>query len=155
MALQVGTPAPDFTLRTQGPEGLADWTLSDHLGETVVLLFFPGAFTGVCTEEFCDPSGGLQALQGAGATVVGISCDTVFAQQAWATKEGITTTLLADYDKKVTEAYDVIFPNLAGMGRSSERAVFVINGEGVITYVQVTENPGVLPDFVQVLANLG
>lgn len=156
MALPVGTSAPDFTLKSKTAEGLIDVTLSSHIGkDAVVLLWFPAAFTGVCTKEFCDLSGGIHHLPG--AVVYGISCDTAFAQEAWAKSSGITVTLLSDYAHKVTEAYDVVLPDLAGLGPASKRAAFVIDQAGVIRYSEETPTPGDLPDFTaiaQVLKSL-
>ncbi len=156
MALSVGSIAPDFTLKTKSSEGLVDITLSAHQGnDAVVLLWFPAAFTGVCTKEFCDLSGGVHDLPG--SVVYGISCDTAFAQEAWAKSSGITVTLLSDYAHKVTEAYDVELPDLAGLGPASKRAAFVIDKAGVIRYSEETPTPGDLPDFAaiaQVLKSL-
>ena len=150
MALAVGTAAPDFTLKTKNPDGLHDVTLSTHFGkDNVVLLWFPAAFTGVCTKEFCDLSGGVHAMPG--AVVYGISCDTAFAQETWAKASGITVTLLSDYAHKVTEAYDVVLPDLAGLGPASKRAAFAIDKEGLIQYSEETPTPGDLPNFSAIL----
>jgi len=147
MALPIGTPAPAFTLFTKNESGLQPVSLSDYAGSKVVILFFPAAFTGVCTEEFCSMSGGLDAYANMDATVFGISCDTPFAQEAWAKQNNITVTLLGDYAHTVTEAFDVVFPNLAGLGPSSARAAFVIDRDGVIQYSEQTATPKDLPDF--------
>ena len=150
MALAVGTAAPDFTLKTKNAEGLHDITLSSHKGnDNVVLLWFPAAFTGVCTKEFCDLSGGIHNLPG--ATVYGVSCDSAFAQEGWAKAEGITVTLLSDYEHKTTEAYDVVLPDLAGLGPASKRAAFVIDKAGIIRYSEETATPGDLPNFAAIL----
>jgi len=156
MALAVGSAAPDFTLKTKNAEGLHDVTLSAHNGkDNVVLLWFPAAFTGVCTQEFCDLSGGVHNLPG--AQVYGISCDTAFAQEGWAKSAGISVTLLSDFAHSVTEAYDVVLPDLAGLGPASKRAAFVIDKEGIIRYSEETPTPGDLPNFaaiVEVLQSL-
>src|ERR1700761_1155774 len=116
MALKVGSKAPDFTLKSKNATGLVDVKLSDNIGnKNTVLLFFPAAFTGVCTQEMCDVSGGLKAYQDMGAAVYGISIDTPFAQEAWAQKEKITIPLLSDLNKTVIKDYGVVFPNLAGV----------------------------------------
>ncbi len=151
MALPSGTQAPDFTLKTMGPEGLADLTLSANFGATnTVLLFFPAAFTSVCTAEMCDISGGLQKYADLGAKVIGISVDTPFAQDAWAKKEGIAIPLASDLNKEVTKAYDVLFPNLAGIGDTSARAAFVIDKAGKIVYSEQTPTPKDLPSFEKI-----
>lgn len=156
MALTAGSKAPDFTLKTLTADGLKDVTLSDNYGKSsTVLLFFPAAFTGVCTTELCDASGGLEAYSGLNAVVYGISADTPFAQQAWAEKSGITVPLLSDYQKETIRAYDVVLADLAGLGPGSQRAVFVVDKEGVIRHAEVTPTPLELPDMDAVKAVLG
>jgi peroxiredoxin len=155
MALAVGTNAPDFTLKTKTAEGLKDIKLNDHFGkQQVVLLFFPLAYTGVCTQEMCDISGGLGAYADLGAAVYGISVDSPFTHEAWAKAHGIKVTLLSDLNKTVTKAYDVVFPNLAGVGDTSARAAFVIGKDGVIKYSEQTPTPKDLPSFEKVKAAL-
>ena len=82
--IAVGSKAPDFTLKSKNADGLVDVKLSDNFGKThTVLLFFPLAFTGVCTQELCDISGGIKAYADLGASVIGLSVDSPFAQEAW------------------------------------------------------------------------
>jgi glutaredoxin-dependent peroxiredoxin len=100
MALTAGTKAPDFTLKSKTADGLVDVTLSANFGQKpTVLLFFPLAFTGVCTQELCDLSGGLDAYESLGADVIAVSVDSPFAQEAWAQKEGIKIRLVSDLNK--------------------------------------------------------
>ncbi|WP_415907745.1 redoxin domain-containing protein [Oleiharenicola sp. Vm1] len=155
MALAVGTKAPDFTLKTKTADGLKDIKLSDHLGkDQVVLLFFPLAYTGVCTQEMCDISNGLSGYASLGATVYGISVDSPFTHEAWAKANKITVTLLSDLNKTTTKAYDVVFLNLAGVGDTSARAAFVIGKDGVIKYAEQTPTPKDLPSFEKIKAAL-
>ncbi len=158
MALAPGTLAPDFTLKSATADGLTDLTLSAHRGQSsVVLLFFPLAFTSVCTQELCDTSAGLARYEELGAKVIGISVDSPFAQAAWAKKEGITLPLASDLNKDVTKAYDVLFPGLAGIGDTSARAAFVIDKAGQIVHSEQTPTPKDLPNFdkiVEVLQGL-
>lgn len=155
MALAIGNLAPDFTLKTKTADGLHDIKLSDHTAKgPVVLLFFPLAFTGVCTQEFCDVSGGLSAYAELGATVLGVSVDSPFAQEAWAKANQISVTLVSDLNKTVTRAYDVVFPNLADVGDTSARAAFVIGQDGVIKYAERTPTPKDLPNFDAIKAAL-
>lgn len=155
MALSVGSKAPDFTLKSKNADGLKDVTLSANFGsKSTVLLFFPLAFTGVCTAELCDITAGLSQYSDLGADVIGISVDSPFAQEAWATKEKIGITLVSDLNKETTQAYDVLFPGLAGIGDTSARAAFVINKDGVITYAEQTATPKDLPNFDAVKAAL-
>src|ERR1700731_3648690 len=117
MALAVGSKAPDFTLKTKTADGLQDVSLSSHLGkENVVLLFYPGAFTGVCTKEMCDVTGGLGAYTNANAQVYGLSNDTPFVLEEWSKQLKIGFPLLADFQKTVARDYDVIWPDFAGLG---------------------------------------
>src|SRR5438132_1709548 len=135
MPLAVGTKAPDFTLKSKQASGLVDVKLSDNFGKkNTVLLFFPAAFTSVCTKELCDISAGFGAYSSLNADVVAISVDTPFAQEAWAQKEKISLTLASDLNKEVTKKYDVLFPNLAGIGDTSARAAIVIDKNGVVQY---------------------
>jgi peroxiredoxin len=155
MPLKTGTSAPDFTLKTKTAAGLEDIKLSDNFGkQNVVLLFFPFAFTGVCTAEMCDISGGVAAYADLNATVYGISIDSPFAQEAWAKQEKITLTLLSDLNKTVIAAYDVVFKGIAGIGDASARAAFVIDRNGTIVYAEQTPTPKDLPNFTAVKAAL-
>src|ERR1700722_13308712 len=114
MAIKAGSKAPDFTLKSKQATGLVDVKLADNLRKkNTVLLFFPAAFTGVCTKEMCDISQGLNSFAGTNADVIGISIDTPFAQEAWAQKEKISVTLASDLNKEVIKKYDVVFPMLA------------------------------------------
>jgi peroxiredoxin len=156
MPLAVGTQAPDFTLKTKAADGPKEVKLSENFGKTqTVLLFFPAAFTGVCTQEMCDTSSGLGEYEKLGATVLAISVDNPFAQEAWAKANNIKLTLLSDLNKTVTKAYDVLFPNLIGMYETSARAAFVIGKDGVIKYAEQTPTPKDLPNFAAIKAALG
>jgi peroxiredoxin len=148
MALPVGSKAPEFTLKSMGPNGLEDVSLSANAGvKATVLLFFPLAFTGVCTQELCDVTAGLSRYEGLNADVIAISVDSPFAQDAWAKKENITLKLASDLNKQVIKAYDVVFPGLAGIGDTAARAAFVIGKDGVIAYSEQTPSPKELPSF--------
>jgi len=148
MALSVGTKAPDFTLKSKQASGLVDVKLSNNFGKkNTVLLFFPLAFTGVCTKEMCDISAGLNAYTGMNADVIGVSVDSPFAQEAWAQKEKIGITLASDLNKETAKAYEVVFPMLAGVGDTAARSAFVIDKQGVIRYSEQTPTPKDLPNF--------
>jgi len=154
MAIAVGTKAPDFTLKSKSPAD-ADVKLSNNFGNiNTVLLFFPLAFTGVCTTELCDVTAGLNAYKELGADVIAVSVDSPFAQAAWAQKEKIGITLASDLNKSVTKAYDVVFPMLAGVGDTSARAAFVIDKSGVVQYSEQTPTPKDLPNFDAVKSTL-
>lgn len=159
MPIAVGTKAPDFALKTKTAAGLGDIKLSDNLGQkNTVLLFFPLAFTGVCTQEMCDITAGLNTYSGLNADVIGVSVDSPFAQEAWAQKEKIGIKLGSDLNKKTAEAYGVLLPDLIGLGAVSARAAFVIDKAGVVQYAEQTATVKDLPNFAAVkeaLAKLG
>ena len=154
MALPVGSKAPDFTLKSKTPADV-EVKLSNNFGKkNTVLLFFPLAFTSVCTKEMCDITSGLGTYADLGAEVIAISVDSPVAQSVWAQKENITITLASDLNKTVTKAYDVLFPMLAGMGDTAARAAFVIDKNGVIQYSERTPTPKDLPNFAAIQATL-
>ena len=155
MALSVGSKAPDFTLKSKAASGLVDVKLSNNFGKkNTVLLFFPLAFTGVCTSEMCDITTGMSQYADLNAEIIGVSVDSPFAQEAWAQKEKIGITLASDLNKETAKAYDVIFKGLAGIGDTSARAAFVIDKNGVIQYSEQTPTPKDLPNFEAVKETL-
>jgi len=148
MPIPVGSKAPDFTLKTKGPSGVSEIKLSNNFGnKNTVLLFFPLAFTGVCTTEMCEISAGFSQYANLNADVIGISVDSPFAQEAWAQKEKITVPLASDLNKKVAADYGVLLPDLMGFGSTSARAAFVIDKNGVVQYSEQTPTPKDLPNF--------
>src|SRR5947199_2021609 len=106
MAIPVGSKAPDFTLKSKQASGVVDVKLSNNFGQkNTVLLFFPLAFTGVCTTEMCDVTAGLSAYTGLNADVIACSVDSPFAQEAWAKANNIGLTIVSDLNKETTKAY--------------------------------------------------
>lgn len=160
MNIKVGDHAPDFSLVALGKGGPEVVTLSKETGDqNILLLFVPMAFTGVCTEEFCALSAGLDSYTDLNCKVFGISGDNPFAQAAWAEKEGITLKLLSDYDHKTTEAYGISYDQFLPdknliMGGVPKRSAFLIDKNGVVQFAQVNESPGDLPDFDAIKAKL-
>jgi peroxiredoxin len=153
MAIPVGSAAPDFTLKSKTATGLVDIKLSGNYGaKNTVLLFFPLAYTSVCTTEMCDVSNGLDTFPG--ADVIAISVDSPFAQEAWAKTNNLKITLASDLNKEVIRKYDVVFPMLAGVGDTAARAAFVIDKAGVVQYSEQTATPKDLPNFAAVKATL-
>jgi peroxiredoxin len=151
MPISVGSAAPDFKLKSKTAAGLVDIQLSANFGKkNTVLLFFPLAFTGVCTAELCDITAGLSQYTGLNADVIGISVDSPFAQEAWATQSKIGIPLVSDLNKETTKAYGVLFPMLAGVGDTSARAAFVIGKDGQVHYAEQTATPKDLPNFTAV-----
>jgi len=156
MSIQIGDKAPDFTLVTKTAEGPQIVKLSEQIGKSnIVLLFFPMAFTGGCTTEMCEISAGIGEYDALDAKVFGISGDNPFAQEAWATKENITVSLLSDYEHTVAEAYGVAYEQFLPdakliMGGVPKRSAFVIDKEGVIRHLDVKDHPKDMPDFAAI-----
>jgi len=140
---------------TDQASGLVDVKLSNNFGKkNTVLLFFPAAFTSVCTTEMCQLSGNMNAYSGLNADVIAVSVDTPFAQEAWAQKEKISLTLASDLNKETIKKYDVVFPMLAGVGDTAARAAFVIDKSGIVQYSEQTPTPKDLPNFDKVKETL-
>ena len=158
--LTTGTKAPDFTLSTATPEGPKQITLSGEIGKkNILLLFVPMAFTGVCTAELCDLSKSIGSYDSLDCTVYAVSGDNPFAQQAWAQKEGITITLLSDYEHAVAKTYGIAYgsflPEIGlGMGGVPKRSAFLIDRSGIIRHAESHEDPKQLPDFVAIRTKL-
>jgi glutaredoxin-dependent peroxiredoxin len=160
MPLAVGTKAPDFTLSTKTADGPKQIKLSSNFGKkNSLLLFFPMAFTGTCTEEMCSVSNGLREYSGMNADVYGISGDNPFAQEAWAKKESIGVTLLSDYEHKVAKDYGVVYDSFLpqinlGMGGVPKRSAFIVDKNGVIQYSESNDDAKQLPNFDKIKAKL-
>src|SRR5439155_25845766 len=148
MPLSVGTKAPDFALKSKQASGLVDVKLSNNFGKkNTLLLFFPLAFTSVCTQEMCDITSGLNAYKDLNADVIGVSVDSPFAHEAWAQKEKITITLASDLNKETAKAYGTLLPDLIGLAAGSARAAVIIDKNGVIQYSEKTPTPKEQPKF--------
>jgi peroxiredoxin len=155
MPIAVGSKAPDFTLKSKTADGLKDVKLSDNFGKKqTVVLFFPLAYTSVCTTEMCDTTNGLADYAKLGADVIGISVDSPFTQEAWAKANKITVTLASDLNKETIKAYGVVFPMLAGIGDTAARSAFVIGKDGIVKYAEQTPTPKDLPNFEAIKAAL-
>src|SRR6185295_16879514 len=115
--------------------------------KNTVLLFFPLAFTSVCTQEMCDLTAGLSAYSGVGADVIAVSVDSPFSQEAWAQKEKISIRLASDLNKKTAQDYGVLLGDLIGLGSVAARSAFVIDKQGVVKYSEQTPTPKELPNF--------
>jgi peroxiredoxin len=147
----VGDQAPDFTAPLANGE-VDSFTLSDHLDEApLVLVFFPGAFTSVCSHEMNEFQDRLEAFEDMGATVYGISVDSPFAQNEFRDKLGLRFDLISDSNKEVIEQYGVSmdFAEL-GVHDVAKRSVFVVNADGEVTYAWMSDDPGVEPDYDEV-----
>lgn len=145
MAIQTGQRAPDFTLYSDTME---PFRLSDHEGEPVVLLFFPGAFTRVCTSEMCTVNDRLQDFER--AQVVGISTDAPAVLAAFRRANELKMPLLSDHDADVSATYGVKYDGgvtEAGLSRVAKRAAFVVGADGTVRYAEVLDDAGQHPDF--------
>ena len=155
MPIPVGSKAPDFSLKSKQASGVVDVKLSANAGQkNTVVLFFPLAFTSVCTKEMCDVTSSLNAYKDLGADVIGISVDSPFSQEAWAQKEKITITLASDLNKTTAKAYGVLLDDLLGFGSTAARAAFVVDKAGVVQYSEQTPTPKDLPNFEAIKATL-
>lgn len=142
--------APDFNLKNTEKNDIA---LSSFKGKTVVLAFYPGAFTGVCDTEMCSLRDSMNSFNDLNTTVLGISVDSPWANAEFAKKYEINFNLLSDYNRDVSKEYDMIFNELGGLEgyECSNRGVLIIDGEGLIQYRWVAENPGVEPNYSEII----
>jgi peroxiredoxin len=148
MTIDVGQKAPDFTLLDTDfkPRSLKEFIGSKN----VVLVFFPAAFSSVCTKELCTFRDSMSKFNKLNANVIGISVDTPFAQKAFAEHNKLTFTLLSDFNKDVIKLYDVVLQDLRGLKGLAKRAVFIIDKDGIIRYKWVSDNPGVEPNYNEI-----
>ena len=149
--VSIGEKAPNFGLLDQNNTTVS---LSEYRGKRVVLAFFPAAFTGVCTEEMCQFEQAPLNWGDSGVSILAICSDSRFANSAFAEKNGITFPILSDYTRSTIESYGVALHDFAGMPgyTASERAVFIVDEVGKIMWKWVGENPGVQPDYEQVIS---
>ena len=148
--LNVGDRAPDFTLLDTDlkPRSLSEFL---GMGKPVVILFFPGAFTSVCTKELCTFRDRMSELERADATVIAISVDSPFVLKEFRERNMLNFTLLSDFNREAIKAYDVVLPDLLGLKGLAKRAVFIVDKDGVIRYRWVSEDPRVEPDYDEVI----
>ena len=152
MAIQVGQQAPDFTLRDTEKNKV---TLSEQHGKNVLLLFFPLAFTSVCTTELCMMRDNIALYNGLDAQIYGISVDSLFSLGKFKEEQHLNFPLLSDFNKTASKAYDAIYDHwFNDMDGVSKRSAFVIDKEGVVRYAEVLENAGEIPDFKAIEACL-
>jgi glutaredoxin-dependent peroxiredoxin len=151
MSVDVGSAAPDFTLPNQDREPV---TLSAERGRAVVLAFFPAAFTSVCTTELCRFRDSLADLNAANASVFGISVDHPASLKEFARQQQLTFPLLSDFNKEAITSYDVAMTDRSGLRGIARRGVFVIDEKGIVRHREVTEHPGLEPDYDAIFAAL-
>ena len=145
MSIAIGQPAPAFTLHDTEKQEVS---LKDQEGKNVLLLFFPLAFTGVCTKELCSIRDNIAIYNSANATVFGISVDSPQTLNKFKQEQGLNFSLLSDFNKEASTAYESIYDSFGGwMKGVSKRAAFVIDKQGIIRYSEILENAGELPGF--------
>lgn len=148
MSLKVGDKAPSFTLKSSEK---ADVSLQDFAGKKLVILFFPAAYSSICTAELCAIRDGLKEYQSLDAEVVAISVDSLFTLNQFKTDNGYNFTLLSDFNKEVCQTYGAYYEEFVfGMKGVARRAAFVVDGEGSIRYAEVLESGGDIPDFAAI-----
>jgi len=145
MALKPGDKAPDFTLRASDKSLV---NLKDFRGKNIVLLFYPLAFTGVCTKELCYMRDSLDTYEQLDAQILAISVDSLYTLDKWKQEQGFNFPLLSDFNKTVSKKYDTLYKDFVfEMKGVSKRSAFVLDREGIIRYAEVLENAGELPNF--------
>ena len=153
MALSPGDIAPDFTLTHRVGDPLV--TMSDYAaGQPVVLLFFPLAFSGACTQEMCDVAERYDRWAETNAKVLGLSVDSPWVNVRFAEETGVPFPILSDFNKDVCSAYDVRNDDFFGMRGVSDRAAFVVDGSGVIRYVWTDPDADNLPPYDEIVEAL-
>jgi peroxiredoxin len=146
MAITIGQQAPEFTLFDSDKNTV---NLIDFKGKNVLILFFPLAFTGVCTKELCSIRDNIAVYNDSNAQVLGISVDSLFVLDKFKKEQNLNFPLLSDFNKTAATAFEVLYETFPAfqMQGVSKRAAFVIDKEGVIQYAEVCATPGDLPDF--------
>ena len=153
MPLQVGNRIPEFSFFDSNHK---ERNSKEFIGTKTLFAFFPGAFTDVCTDELCQIDNMMNRFNDSDVKVVGISSDSPFALDAWATQNGITYDLISDYNLDCINAFGVSFTGLAGLPeyRSSNRAVFIADQDGTLVYSWVGEHPGMVPEYDAILKHI-
>jgi peroxiredoxin len=142
--LSIGDKAPNFELPVTMEE---TWKLSENLHDkTIVLLFFPLAFSPACHDELCSIRDGFNEFRNLDATVIAVSTDNPFVLNKWKDELGLPFELLSDFNKETAQAYGAFHEKLGPLRGVAKRAAFVIDRDGVIQYVWVSDDPGTLPD---------
>ena len=138
--VQPGTPAPAFRLKDEAGEDVTNQTIK---GRTTVLVFYPFAFSPVCTDQFQVYEEVLDEFEAQGATLYGVSCDATYAQRAFREKLGVSIPMLSDFEPKgeASRAFGAYFEP----GGMSNRAIVIIDPEGVVQFSWLGEHPGVMP----------
>ena len=151
MAITIGQTAPDFTLTDSERNKV---TLSEQRGNNVLLLFFPLAFSSVCTAELCSIRDNMSKYESLDARPFGISVDSFYALAKFKEEQGLNFTLLSDFNREASAAFGALYEDFYGMKGVSKRAAFLIDGAGVVQYAEVLENAGEQPNFSAIAEKL-
>jgi peroxiredoxin len=152
MAITIGQKAPEFNLPDSDKNMVA---LSSLKGKNVLLLFFPAAFTGVCTKEMCQTRDELSFYNNMNAQVFGISVDLPFSLAKFKADQNLNFALLSDFNKEAIKAYSCEIENwIAGLKGVAQRASFVIDKEGMVQFAEVLANAGEYPNFDEIKKTL-
>lgn len=150
--INIGTPAPDFTLFSSDKEKTS---LSHYRGQNIVLLFFPLAFTSTCTKELCSVRDNIEYYNKVNAKVIAISVDSLYTLARYKKDQQLNFTLLSDFNKEVSATYGSLYEKFGyNMQGVSKRSAFVIDKDGIIRYAEVLENAGEVPNFERITAIL-
>ncbi|MCL4342608.1 MAG: redoxin domain-containing protein [Candidatus Thermoplasmatota archaeon] len=154
MTAEIGKPAPDFSL--VGSD-LKIRSLKDFAGSKTLILFFPGAFTGVCTKEMCSIRDNISKYNRVKAKVVGISVDSPFSLAQFAKENNLTFELLSDANRTVSKSYGALHENFINISTltASKRAAFILDSSGIVRYKWISEDPKVEPDYEKLISELG
>lgn len=146
MSIQAGAVAPDFSLFDTDKNKVS---LAEQKGKNVVILFFPLAFTGVCTAELCNVRDNIAVYNNTNAVVFGVSVDSLFSLGKFREEQKLNFQLLSDFNKEAATSFGVLYETFPAfeMQGVSKRAAFVIDKEGVVKYAEVCPTPGDLPNF--------
>jgi peroxiredoxin len=149
MSVKVDEKAPDFTLPDTERKMRK---LSDFYGKKLVLAFFPGAFTSVCTREMCSFRDSLVKFNELKAQVIGVSVNDPFSNAGFAERNMLSFPLLSDYNREVIRLYDIELKDFAGLKGYSvaKRSVFVLDKKGVVRYRWISDNPGIEPNYKEI-----
>ena len=152
MSIQIGDKAPSFTLFSSEKKEVS---LDDFKGKNVVLLFFPQAFTGVCTTELCSMRDNIAEYEKLDAQVIAVSVDSIFTLDKYKADQKLNFPLLSDFNKTIARAYDALYEDFVfGMKGVAKRSAFVIDKTGIVRYAEVLESAGDLPNFEAVQSAL-
>jgi peroxiredoxin len=149
MSVEIGKKAPDFKLYDTDRK---ERSLAEFAGKKVVLAFYPGAFTGVCTKELCNFRDSLSKFNNLNAQVIGISVDPPFSNKAFADQNKLSFPILSDFSRQTVKSFDAYHENFAGLNgyTAAKRSVFILDKDGIVRYKWISEVPTVEPNYDEV-----